>query len=137
MPPRNYRNSSRRSRLPRVLIGGFGLVALLVAGVVGTLWIAGVPLNPFAQSAETEDPFMVRIPINSQPIPAYTRVERAQLLNPAKGGLMVQEIPPSAAIGMSIVGVDNAGSHVESNVESVKNVDDTVVFVVTLSLIHI
>ena len=131
MPPRNYRNSPRRSRLPRVLIGGFGLVALLVAGVVGTLWISGVPLNPFAQSAETEDPFMVRIPINSQPIPAYTRVERAQLLNPAKGGLMFQKIPPDAVVGMAIVGVDNAGSHVESKVESVKNVDDTVVFVVT------
>ena len=131
MPPRNYRNSPRRSRLPRVLIGGFGLVALLVAGVVGTLWISGVPLNPFAQSAETEDPFMVRIPINSQPIPAYTRVERAQLLNPAKGGLMFQKIPPDAVVGMAIVGVDNAGSHVESKVESVKNEDDTVVFVVT------
>lgn len=131
MPPRNYRNSPRRSRLPRVLIGGSGLVALLVAGVVGTLWISGVPLNPFAQSAETEDPFMVRIPINSQPIPAYTRVERAQLLNPAKGGLMFQKIPPDAVVGMAIVGVDNAGSHVESKVESVKNEDDTVVFVVT------
>jgi len=131
MPPKNYRNSSRRSRWPRLLIGGFGLVILMAIGIVGTLWLAGVPLNPFAQSEAVDDPFLVRIPINSRPVPAYSRVDRMQLVNLETGGIMIQKIPPPATVGMSIVGVDDAGSHVESRIESVKNVNDEVVFVGT------
>ncbi len=131
MPPRNYRNSSRRSRSLGLLLGGLGVFALLTVGVIGTLWIAGVPLNPFASREPVDDPFMVRIPINATPIPAYARVDRSHLLNPSGGGLMVQKVPPQAAVGMSVVGVDQNGSHVESRVESIKNVDDEVVFVVT------
>ncbi len=44
---------------------------------------------------------------------------------------MYQKLPPQAAVGMSIVGVDQTGTHVESRVESIKNVDYEVVFVVT------
>ncbi|QDV45842.1 hypothetical protein Enr13x_57450 [Stieleria neptunia] len=131
MPPRNYRNSSRRSRMPTLILGGLGLFALTAVGIIGTLWLAGVPLNPFADREPVEDPFMVRIPINATPIPAYARVDRSHLLNPNQGGLMYQKVPPQAAVGMSIVGVDQNGSHVESRVESIKNVDDEVVFVVT------
>ncbi|TWT94719.1 RcpC/CpaB family pilus assembly protein [Stieleria varia] len=131
MPPRNYRNSSRRSRTPTLILGGLGLFALMSVGIVGTLWLAGVPLNPFAVRKPVENPFMVRIPINSQPIPAYTRVDRKQLMNPTSGGLMYQKLPPGAAVGMAIVGVDQNGSHVESRVESIKNDNDEVVFVVT------
>ncbi|MGI9474800.1 MAG: hypothetical protein ACR2NZ_24935 [Rubripirellula sp.] len=106
------------------------MLLLLGVGIVGTLWLAGVPLNPFATD-EKEDPYMVRIPINAQAIPAYTRVNRSYLLNPANGGLMFQRVPPQAAVGMSIVGIDQNGSHVESRVESVRNDNDKVVFVVT------
>ncbi len=131
MPPQNYRKNSRRSRLPRLLLGGFGLLTLMTFGIVGTLWLAGVPLNPFAKAEAVDDPFMVRIPINSRPIPAYTRVDRSQLLNPTTGGLMVQNVPPVASVGMSIVGIDESGSHIESKVESIRNDNDEVVFVVT------
>jgi hypothetical protein len=130
MPARNYRIPPRRSRLPRFLIGSLGLLSLMAVGIVGTLWLAGVPLNPFAATAK-EDPFMVRIPINAQPIPAYTRVDRMQMLNPETGALMVQPVPPQAAVGMSIVGVDQNGSHAEGMVEGVKNVNDEVVFVLS------
>ncbi|TWT73326.1 hypothetical protein CA85_17950 [Allorhodopirellula solitaria] len=106
------------------------MFALLAAGVVGTLWLAGVPLNPFAQRVAVEDPFMIRIPINSRPIPAYRRVDRMDLMNPTDGGLMFQKVPPQAAVGMAIVGVDQNGSHVEGRVESIKNDNDQVVFVV-------
>lgn len=129
MPPRNYRNAPRRSRLPRLLLGGAGIFALTIIGVVGTLWLAGVPLNPFASAKE--DPYMVRIPINAQPIPAYTRVDRSQMINPTTGGLMYQMIPPAAAIGMSVIGVDQNGSHAEGRVENVKRVKDEVVFVLS------
>ena len=107
------------------------LLVLLVGsgGVVGLLLLLDVNLNPFA--APSEDPFMVRIPINSQPIPAYERVAREHLLNPATGGIMYQRVPPPATIGLSITGVTADGSHVESHVESVRNVDDQVVFVST------
>lgn len=131
MPPRNSRKSTRRSRTPGLLLGGFTLFALLATGALGTLWIAGFPLNPFAAREIVEDPFMVRIPINAQAIPAYSRVNRSHLLHPTDGGLTYQKVPPQAAVGMSIVGVDQDGSHVESRVESVKYVDDQVVFVVS------
>jgi len=102
----------------------------MTVGVVGTLWLAGVPLNPFATGVK-EDPYMVRIPINAQPIPAYTRVDRMQMINAATGGLMYQKVPPASAIGMSIVGVDQNGSHAEGRIENVKRVKDEVVFVLS------
>jgi len=102
----------------------------MTVGVVGTLWLAGVPLNPFATGAK-EDPYMVRIPINAQPIPAYTRVDRMQMINAATGGLMYQKVPPVSAVGMSIVGVDQNGSHAEGRIENVKRVKDEVVFVLS------
>ncbi len=98
-------------------------------GIVGTLWLAGVPLNPFAKSV-SEDPYMVRIPINAQPIPAYTRVDRSQMINPKTGGLMYQNVPPPS-IGMSIVGIDQNGSHAEGRVENVKRSNNEVVFVLS------
>ncbi len=108
-----------------------GLLLVLVAtvgGVVGILILMGVSLNPFA--AEREDPFMVRIPINSRPIEAYSRVDRDDMLNPATGGLMFQRVPPAAAVGMHLVGVSTDATPVDGRVESVRNDNDTVVFVV-------
>jgi len=104
------------------------ILLMASGGVVGLLLFMGVNLNPFA--VPREDPFMVRIPINSRPIPAYERVAREYLLNPKTGGLMYQRVPPQATIGMSITGVTADGSHVDDQVEAVRNVDDTVVFLV-------
>jgi hypothetical protein len=105
------------------------LLVLLMAGggTIGLLFLLGVSLNPFA--GVREDPFMVRIPINSRPIPAYMRVEREHLLNPSSGGLMYQRIPPAAVVGMSITGIADDGSHVESVIQSVRNASGQVMFV--------
>ena len=119
----------RRRRSASFWMGLLFIFLTAASGVVGLLLLLGVNLNPFAQAVE--DPFMVRIPINSQPIPAYQRVDRTHLLNPAGGGIMYQRVPPAAAVGMSITGVSTNGSHVESRVESIRNVNDRVVFVVT------
>ncbi|MEZ6110802.1 MAG: hypothetical protein R3C99_07300 [Pirellulaceae bacterium] len=119
----------RRRSSASFWLGAFLILLMAAGGVVGLLLLLGVNLNPFA--VPREDPFMVRIPINSQPIPAYQRVAREHLLNPASGGLMYQRVPPQATVGMSITGVTADGSHVESRVESVRNVDDQVVFVVS------
>ena len=108
-----------------------GLLLVLmttVGGVVGILLLMGVSLNPFA--VEIEDPFMVRIPINSRPIEAYSRVDRDHMLNPATGGLMFQRVPPAAAVGMHVVGISSDATPVDGRVESVRNDNDTVVFVV-------
>ncbi len=129
MPPRNYRASPRRPANYSILFGSFVLFALFAAGVVGTLWLAGVPLNPFARAEPKDDPYMVRIPINAQPIPAYSRVDRNHLLHPTSGVLMFQRVPPAATVGLSIVGIARDGSHIEDNVQAVKNVSDEVVFV--------
>ncbi len=124
----NFHAPTRRSRFPTYLLGVSALLLLMVGGTLATLWMLGINLNPFGGPLP-EDPYMVRIPINAQPIPAYTRVDRMQLINPTTGGLMVQKVPPDSAVGMSIVGVDAQGSHAEGRVEAVKNVNDEVVFV--------
>ena len=94
---------------------GLLLIMLTAAGgVVGLLPLLGVHLNPFA--GPREDPFQVRIPINSQPIPAYQRVTREHLINPSTGGLMYQRVPPNATVGMPSTGVTADGSHLEGRV---------------------
>lgn len=108
-----------------------GMLLVLMAAVGGTalvLMLMGISLNPFAE--EREDPFMVRIPINSRPVEAYSRVDREHMLNPATGGLMFQRVPPQSAVGMSLVGVSSDATPVDGRVESVRNDNDTVVFVV-------
>ncbi len=54
-----------------------------------------------------------------------------QMINPVTGGLMFQNVPPATTVGMSIVGIDQNGSHVEGRIEAVKNVRDEVVFVLS------
>jgi hypothetical protein len=106
---------------------GFVLILLAGSGVVaGMLLLLGFNLNPFRKAKE--DPFVVRIPINAQPIPAYQRVAREHLMNPATGEITSQRIPPAGTIGMSIVGAASDGSHVEGRIEAVRNVNDQVVF---------
>ena len=99
-----------------------------VGGVVGILFLMGVNLNPFA--VDREDPFMVRIPINSRPIEAYSRVDREDMLNPATGGLMFQRVPPQSAVGMNLIGISSDATPVDGKVESVRNDNESVVFVV-------
>ena len=125
---RSTRTNRRRSSASFWL--GLMLILLMgIGGVVGLLVLMGVNLNPFA--VPREDPFVVRIPVASQPIPAYEQIVREHLINPQTGEFMLQKLPPSATIGMSITGITSDGSHVESQVEDVRNVDDQVVFVVT------
>jgi hypothetical protein len=122
-PIQPYRRRSSAS----FWLGMLLIFLMTIGGALGLLLLLGVSLNPFAEPRE--DPFMVRIPINSRPIPAYTRVEREHLLDPAGGGLMYQRIPPAAVVGMSITGIADDGSHVESAVQAVRNAAGQVVFV--------
>ncbi|MEZ6129765.1 MAG: hypothetical protein R3C59_13865 [Planctomycetaceae bacterium] len=108
-----------------------GLVLLLtlgLGGVAAVLAFMGVNLNPWAEAAE--DPFMVRIPINSVAIPAYAKVEREHLLNPATRGLMHQKVPPQSVVGMSISGISSDLTPVDGRVDAVRNDNGTVVFIV-------
>ena len=117
-----------RRRFSASLWLGLLLVTLTAGGgMVGLLLLLGVSISPF--SGTSENPFMVRMPINSRPIPAYTRVEREHLLDPSRGGLAYQRIPPEAAIGMSITGIADDGSHVEGVVRAIRNASNEVVFV--------
>ncbi len=117
----------RRRSLASFWLGLLLVLLMAGGGTIGLLLLLGVSLNPFA--GVREDPFVVRIPINSRPIPAYMRVEREHLLNPTSGGLMYQRIPPAAVVGMSITGIAHDGSHVASVVQSVRNASGQVVFV--------
>lgn len=108
---------------------GLLIISLTTVGGIATLLMfMGVTLNPWASVAE--DPFLVRIPINSQAIPAYTKVEREHLLNPATRVLMYQKVPPRSAVGMSISGISSDLTPVEGRVDSVRDDDGTVIFVV-------
>lgn len=118
----------RRRSSAGFFIGLLLLLSTVTGGVLGVLWLAGVDLNPW--SAPADDPFMVRIPINSQAIPAYTRVGREHLLNPQTGGLMYQRVPPKAAIGLSLSGVSTDQTPVNGRIDDVLNQDDQVVFLV-------
>ncbi|GIW98526.1 MAG: hypothetical protein KatS3mg111_1859 [Pirellulaceae bacterium] len=119
----------RRRSSTTFWLGGLFVFLTVAGGVVGLLVLLGVNLNPFAD--QREDPFMVRIPINSRPIPAYERVSREHLINPQTGGLMYQRLPPQSVIGMSITSITADGSHVEDRVQAVRSVDGEVVFVTT------
>ncbi|MEO1528669.1 MAG: hypothetical protein AAFX06_24880 [Planctomycetota bacterium] len=124
---RSTRTNRRRSSASFWL--GLTLISLVaIGGGVGLLSLMGVNLNPFA--APPENTFVVRIPVASQPIPAYERIAREHLRDPRTGEFRFQEVPPGATIGMSITGITADGSHVESQVEDVRDIDDQVVFVV-------
>ena len=101
-----------------VLVGG--------SGIVGVMTMMGI--GPWTSTAE--DSFVVRIPINARPIPAYQKVQREDLINPATGAFEFQEVRPKSAIGMSITGISTDNTPVDGHVEDVKNLDGAVVFVV-------
>ncbi|MFO1004043.1 MAG: hypothetical protein U0936_27310, partial [Planctomycetaceae bacterium] len=110
---------------------GFWLGTLLfvlatVGGICAILFWMGY--NPFASAAE--DPYQVRIPINSRAIEAYSRVTREDMLNPATGGLMFQRVPPEATVGMSLTGISSDATPVDGRIESVRNEKDAVIFIV-------
>lgn len=121
--------TNRRRSSASFWLGSMLISLMAVGGIVGLLLLLGVNLNPFA--APPEDTFVVQIPVASQPVPAYERIAREHLIDPRTGDFMVQKVPPSATIGMSITGITADGSHVESQVEDIRNVDERVVFVVT------
>ena len=100
---------------------------ILVAGIgatVAMLWFLG--LGPF--SVIPEQTYVVRIPINTRPIPAYASVQREDLMN--ADGFTYQKIPPETVVGLSASGVSNDGELVEGAIESVKDVDGRVVVVI-------
>lgn len=103
-------------------------VLTVLTGILGGLHTAGFLRNPWGVVAE--DPFQVRIPINARAIPAYSRVNREDMLNPNTGGLMFQRLPPQSVVGISVK-YRGDGGLVESRVESVqRDIDGGVVCVV-------
>lgn len=105
------------------------LLLIVVAGIGGTVamfWL--MALGPW--SVAVEDSFMVRIPINSRPIVAYSSVQREDLLNPATRKLTFQKIPPASVVGMGAVGVSTEGTPVDGRIDSVKNDNGNVVLVI-------
>lgn len=106
-----------------------GLLLIVLAGIGGIaalLWSIG--LTPW--TSITEDPFMVRIPINSRPIPAYEKVQREDLMHPRTGAVTFQKLPPNSVVGMSVTGISTDNTPVDGRVEGIKNDDGRVVFVV-------
>ncbi|MFM8477479.1 MAG: hypothetical protein ACKOEO_16985 [Planctomycetaceae bacterium] len=118
-------NRTSHARSSASYRAGMLLAAFTVlTGILGGLYSAGVLRNPWVVA---EDPFQVRIPINALAIPAYTRVNREDMLNPATGGLMYQRLPPQSIVGISAK-YRGDGGLIESRVASVqRGVDGGVV----------
>jgi len=80
----------------------YGIPALLVggAGVVGTLFALGVDMKfwekkPAPAAADRSLEGLVPVPVAGQPIPAYSKVNRDHLADPATKGLAVLNMHPN------------------------------------------
>ena len=119
-------NRRRRSNL---VITALAVITFLMLGVgfVFTLWVSGVPLA-FWRSPTPNTLYMVRIPINVQPISAYSKVTRADLIDPQTRTLRYQLLPPKTAVGMSISGIDAQGRPAQGKVVEYRRHEDDLVF---------
>lgn len=117
----------RRSRWG-FLFMTFGTLLMVTAGAVLTLWVMDVPLA-FWNNSAPPNTFLVRIPINVRAIPAYSKVERGDLLDPATGWLKFQELPPSTVVGLAVDGLSTQGEQLSGRVASVRERDGQVIFV--------
>jgi len=97
-------------------------------GAIASLWAMGL-LNFFPEEATQADPYLVRIPINTRPIPAYSKVQRAHLLDSQSGWLKFQELPPNSIIGMSVTGVSLSGQSTTGKVIQTRKAEGQLVFV--------
>ncbi len=79
------------------------------AGIAGSLWAAGVPVEKIAfWKTEPEQVAAITLPMNWKPIQAYTKVRRDDLQDPVTGKINRINVPLSKVAGMSasIVGPD-------------------------------
>ena len=127
MPPVNP-HRRRRSRIG-LLVMAIVTSVILGGGLVLTLRAMGVPLAFWRPREAAPNPYVVRIPINVRPIAAYNRVARADLLDPKTGWVKFQEVPPNAAVGLSISGVTRGGAAAEGRVASVLRQEGQLLFV--------
>lgn len=121
---------SRRKSFPwfKTMLVLFLLLILVSGGIVGSLLAAGVPMQRLAFWVNEEEPAeVISLPMNWQPIAAYSRVSRNDLVNPQTGAIEGVEIPLSAVAGISatINGAD--GTLVDHRVERADRTDDGIV----------
>lgn len=117
----------RRSSIGLVLL----ILGILIAAPLATvaaLWAAGIEL-PFGRQIIKEDTFVIRIPNSTRPIAAYSRVARADMLDPATRWPKFQLLPPRTAIGKSLTGRNASGEPVNGRVENVEETEGEVVFI--------
>src|SRR5258708_25816933 len=81
----------RQSMLPFVILG-FTLLIVAGAGTVGALWFFGIILAQVKEAPNYDG--MVPVPVSARAIPAYTRLTREHLYDPAIGNFKVVYFPP-------------------------------------------
>lgn len=112
----------------KTLLGLFLLLILVGGGIVGSLWAAGVPMQRLAfWMQEEKRPDAISLPMNWQPIAAYGKVGRDDLIDPRTGSIRGVEIPLAAATGMSATIAAGDGTLVNHRVERADRTDDGIV----------
>ncbi|MCP4891765.1 MAG: hypothetical protein GY904_34895 [Planctomycetaceae bacterium] len=95
------------------------LAAIFIGGgIAASLWVAGVPIEKLAFWKEEQQPVAsIRLPMNWQPISAYSKVTRNDLLDPRTGQIPSMEIPLTSLEGMSATVVGPDGQFVDQIVQ--------------------
>ncbi|MCP4945820.1 MAG: hypothetical protein GY924_28055, partial [Planctomycetaceae bacterium] len=79
------------------------IVVLIVGGgIAASLWAAGVPMEKIAfWRTEQKRVASINLPMNWQPISAYAKVARNDLIDPRTGQIPSIDIPLTSLVGMS------------------------------------
>lgn len=113
----------------KILLALLLVMVVLGVGIAGSLWAAGVSMDKLAfWSVETERPDSISLPMNWQPIVAYSKVTRNDLLDPRTGAINGVEIPLTSLAGMSATFRTADGEMIDKRVERAERTDDGVVF---------
>ena len=116
----------RRSRWTAIL-GVASAVLMGIVGVAATILLL-FPNLIFRSSETPKDPYLINIPVNVRPIPAYTKVKESDLTDPETRWFRYTTLPATAAVGQTLKGADATGAMVEGEVAEVIKGDQELVF---------
>jgi hypothetical protein len=80
-----------------------GALAVAVGGTLGTLWAMGVPLPFFGRGP------VIGLPFNRRPLTAYTKVSKADLVDPQTGRVTTMPMPLPLVVGRQWKGRTDEG----------------------------
>ncbi len=109
----------------RILLAFLLVLVVIGGGLVASLWAAGVPMQRLAfWRPEQTRPDSISLPMNWQPIAAYSKVTRSDLLDPRTGSIRGVEIPLTSLGGMSATIATGEGTTIDKRIERAERTID-------------